>query len=91
LLEVSSQPVGLLHIENGKGSILAQGDAPATVSFDTEQTLKRVLGGALHPIVARLQQRVDVAGDAALVLKVLMGLQAQSPWTDLVRKARKAS
>jgi hypothetical protein len=90
-LEIASQPVGLLHIENGGGSILAPGEAPATASFDTEATLKRVLGGALHPIVARLQRRLDVAGDAALVLKVLMGLQAQSPWTSLVHKAKRAS
>jgi hypothetical protein len=90
-LGIDGQPAGLLHIANGKGSILAQGDAPATASFDSEATLKRVLGGALHPIVARLQRRLDVEGDAALVLKILMGLQAQSPWTGLVHKARRKS
>jgi hypothetical protein len=39
-----------------------------------------LLRGDLPPIVAHLQGRLRFEGDAALALKVLFGLQENSPW-----------
>jgi hypothetical protein len=75
--------VGVL-ITDGHGQVvIAPDDTSHTLlELDSYQTLVKLLGGVLNPIVAYLQGRLSVQGDAALALRVLLGLQAGSPWRD---------
>jgi hypothetical protein len=73
-----------LRIASGAAEIDPDGEADATLDADTLQTLVGLLGGEVHPIVARLQNRVRVEGDVALIVRVFLGLQAGSPWSGLL-------
>lgn len=81
-LRIVDQPVGVLDIEDGVVVVASDGDAVATATFDNEAVLQALLSGELHPIVAHLQGRVRVSGDTALALRILLGLQADSPWSN---------
>lgn len=86
-LQVGEEPVGVLKIAGGAVAIGPDGEAAGSVSADTLQTLVGLLGGEVHPIVARLQNRVLVDGDVPLILRVFLGLQAGSPWSGLVPRS----
>ena len=85
-LEINSQPVGILHVENGAVSVQSGDDATALVAVDCQRTLLAVLGGSTHPFVANLQGRLRVEGDRALALRVLLGLRSGSPWSELAQE-----
>lgn len=80
-LRIDDQPVGILDVEDGVAIIASEGEAPATAICADEGVLMALLSGELHPIVARLQGRLRVTGDIALALRILLGLQAASPWS----------
>ncbi|HKD48778.1 MAG TPA: SCP2 sterol-binding domain-containing protein [Rhizomicrobium sp.] len=82
-LQIEDDIVGILHVENGTASIQPNGDATALIRFDTPDTLLAVLGGGMNSFVAYLQGRLRLEGDRALAIRVLFGLRAGSPWTDL--------
>jgi hypothetical protein len=82
-LQVGEEPVGVLQVAGGAVAIGSDGEAAGSVRADTLQTLVGLLGGEVHPIVARLQNRVRVDGDVPLILRVFLGLQAGSPWSGL--------
>jgi hypothetical protein len=86
-LEAAGAPVGVLQVADGAAGIGPDGEAAATLRADALQTLVQLLGGELHPIVARLQNRVRLEGDVALVLRVFLGLQAGSPWSGLMPRS----
>jgi hypothetical protein len=83
-LLIGEEPVGVLKIADGAAAIVPDGAADAAVSVDRLETLVGLLGGEVHPVVARLQNRVRVDGDVAQAVRVFLGLQAGSPWTGLV-------
>lgn len=80
-LQVRGARAGVLRIEDGAAEIMADGEAVATVMTDDQPTLLELLGGQLHPVVAYLQGRLQLSGDLAQALRILMGLQAGSPWS----------
>ena len=83
-LHVDSVPSGVMSVdESGEVWILEKGDAETIIAFDSHELLLDLLRGKISPIVAHLQGRLRFEGDAALALKVLLGLQAGSPWSDL--------
>jgi hypothetical protein len=80
-LQLADSPAGVLEVApNGEIGIVSEGEASTVLEVDTTDTLNALLRGDLNPIVARLQNRVRVEGDVALVLRVFLGLQAGSPW-----------
>jgi putative sterol carrier protein len=80
-LQVGETTAGMLQIEpSGAIEITQDGEAATLLAVDTQETLEALLRGELNPIVAHLQDRLRVEGDAALALRVLFGLQAGSPW-----------
>lgn len=83
---VDETTVGCLEVANGMVAILPDGEDDASLIADSPQLLVGLLGGESHPLVARLQGCISVAGDVALVLRVFLGLQAGSPWSGIVRK-----
>jgi putative sterol carrier protein len=86
-LQVGDTPAGVLRIEpGGTVAIAADGDASALLGTDSVATLEGLLRGELNPIVAMLRDRLWVTGDVALVVRVLFGLQAGSPWSAEVQK-----
>ena len=87
-LQVAHVTVGVLRVENGFVEFIYSPapHATASASIDSQETLERLLTGRLHPIVARLQGRLTVAGDAAFAIRVLLGLLAGSPWSSIVSK-----
>jgi hypothetical protein len=82
-LIIADAPIGLLTVERGAVEILPDCDAPAVLRVEDQVTLIQLLGGELHPMVARLQQCVVIEGDSRLALRILLALQAGSPWTGL--------
>jgi hypothetical protein len=86
-LLVAEAPVGVLQVEpSGAVAIAADGSTPTAIAVDTQQTLLALLRGELNPIVAALQDRLQVDGDIALALRVFMGLQGGSPWSAATRR-----
>ena len=80
-LHVASSPAGLMLVEEtGEIWIGENGVACALIATDSHDTLIELLRGDLPPIVAHLQGRLRFEGDAALALRVLFGLQEESPW-----------
>jgi hypothetical protein len=75
--------VGLLNVEDGEVRIDPHGEASNVLATDTLATLLALLGGELHPVVARLQGRAWIEGDSGLGLRILLGLRAGSPWRGL--------
>ena len=83
-LHVASAPAGLMLVEaSGDVWIAKDGEAVALIDTDCEETLMELLRGDLPPIVAHLQGRLRFEGDAALALRLLFGLQENSPWAAL--------
>ena len=78
---IGDTPVGVLKVERGTVEILPDGDAAAVVRAIDQASLMQLLGGKLHPVVARLQQRAIAEGDVGLALRILLGLRAGSPWS----------
>jgi len=83
-LMIAEEAVGLLTVERGAVEILPDCDAPAVLRAEDHATLIQLLGGELHPVVADLQQCVVMEGDTRLALRILLALQAGSPWSGLV-------
>jgi hypothetical protein len=83
-LRAADTDLGVLKVADGVAEIGPDGEVDATVIADSLPTLVGMLGGEVHPIVARLQDRVFVEGDIARVVRILFGLRAGSPWTGLL-------
>jgi hypothetical protein len=57
---------------------------------EDQVTLIQLLGGELHPMVARLQQCAVIEGDSRIALRILLALQAGSPWTGLAPRSKRS-
>jgi hypothetical protein len=79
--------VGVLKIADGQVALGPDDGADVTLTANTAETLVGLLGGEVHPIVARLQNRVAVDGDTAFAIRVLLGLREGSPWRGLTPRS----
>jgi hypothetical protein len=79
-LVAASGTVGVLTIEDGEVHIEPRSEASTVLSTDSVATMVALLSGELHPVVARLQGRAWMEGDASMGLRILLGLRAGSPW-----------
>ena len=89
-LMIADAPVGLLTVERGAAEILPDCDAACVLRAKDQATLIQLLGGELHPIVARLQQCAVIEGDSRLALRILLALQAGSPLTGLIPRSQRS-
>ena len=87
-LNIGDTTIGCLKVApDGSVEILPDGEAEASLTADTPQTLVGLLGGEKHPVVARLQGHVSTSGDIGFVIRTFLGLQAGSPWSGLVPRS----
>ncbi len=78
-LDICGQPARMLEINDGTSSsrpAAGAEDADAVLHCDSEETVAAFRRGELNPIVAALQGRLHVEGDAALAIRVVQELQA---------------
>lgn len=75
-LDIGDKPVAVLEVHDGDVVLrTGNGAADAVAACDSEDTLAAINRGQLNPIVAALQHRVEVTGDRAFAIKVILGLQ----------------
>jgi putative sterol carrier protein len=79
-LRAGNDNVGFLQVIDGSVEIAQAGEADTVLACDSLQTLQRLLGGELHPVIARLQGRAHIEGDPSRALEILLGLREGSPW-----------
>jgi hypothetical protein len=85
-LRVGDDIVGFLQVIDGSVEIAQVGQAETVLACDNLQTLQKLLGGELHPVIARLQGHAHVEGNPSLALEILLGLRDGSPWRGLAPK-----
>lgn len=82
-LDVIDSPVGTLEIRAGdvtfRRSAGGGADVDAVVIVDSAETLQAILDGALNPVVAALQNRLEIAGNRSFAIRVALGLLGSSP------------
>jgi hypothetical protein len=79
LVRVGGTPLGVLHVDGSEVQFApGDGKAEAAVAFKERVDLVHMLRGELNPVVALLQDRLSVGGDAALAARIILGLRAGS-------------
>jgi hypothetical protein len=79
LVTVGDQPLGVLQIDDGALELApGPGPADASVAFNDRADVVHLLKGELNPVVAVLQDRLRVGGNAALATQVILGMRAGS-------------
>lgn len=82
-LDVEGRSVGSLEIGEGEVTFhrngVAEADADAVVECDGVDTLRAVCDGELNPVVAALQDRIEITGNRWFGIRVVLGLQGSSP------------
>jgi putative sterol carrier protein len=80
-IEVGGKLLGVLAVNDGDVE-LAVGDGEAgTVAYvRSHDDLMYFLRGELNPVVAVLQGRLSIEGDQELASRIILGLQAGSPF-----------
>ncbi len=83
-VEVVGKGAAILEVKDGQARFLpADGDAAATVVVDSEDNLRAFQYGRLNPVVAYLRGHLEIKGDLALAIKVILGLQVAHPFADV--------
>ena len=78
--ELDGRTVAVLEVQDGHIAIVEDGEpANARVIWKREDDIKKFLGGELNVVVAALQGRLVLDGDALFAIKVLHGLRAAPP------------
>jgi putative sterol carrier protein len=90
-LDVAGTSAGVLQVEeSGDVEIVPDGEATTQLAVDSYETLAQLLSGDMSPMIAYLQGRLRAQGDSALVVRVLLGLQVDSPWKNLAQRVSHA-
>lgn len=89
--ETEDRTAYLLEVEDGKLELTTGGDdAQAVVVCDTKALVERLLRGEANLIVETLQGHANISGDVALIIKVTLELQAESPFAVGEQNPKKA-
>jgi hypothetical protein len=82
-LQVGDKIAATLEVNDGYARLgPAEGAAEAVAILDSEETVRRFQRGELNPVVAALQGRLELKGDLAFAIKVILGLQVAHPFAD---------
>src|SRR5688572_3421539 len=79
-LHVGDTMVAILEIRDGNVDLRpGDGEADAVAICDSEETITAIGRGALNPVVAALQNRLQISGDRALAIRVIRALHSTPP------------
>lgn len=80
-LGVGGLAVGTLEVGEGEVSFHRgdAGEADAIATCDSAETLRAITDGTLNPVVAALQDRLELSGDRWFAIRVVLGLMGSSP------------
>lgn len=87
-LDVGGDPVGTLEIREGEVTF-HHGDSTtvdAVAACDSVETLHAITDGTLNPVVASLQNRLEITGNRAFAIRVVLGLLGSSPLRNKTRE-----
>jgi hypothetical protein len=80
-IEVAGKLLGVLAVNDGDVDfVLGDGEAGTVAYVRTREDLLYFLRGELNPVVAVLQGRLSIEGDQELASRIILGLQAGSPF-----------
>lgn len=79
-VEAGGQPAGILEIRDGEVIFHSGGgEADAVAACDSAETLHALIDGTLNPVVASLQNRLEISGNRWLGIHVVLSLLGSSP------------
>jgi hypothetical protein len=80
-IDVKDQPVGTVHLENGRVWAGGPGDkADAVATVQERSDFEKLLAGELNPVVAAIQGRLVLAGNPELATRLVAALNAAKPF-----------
>lgn len=83
-LDVVDSPIATLEIRAGDVTFRrgegGGADADAVLIADSAETVQAILDGALNPVVAALQNRLEIAGNRSFAIRAALGLLGSSPF-----------
>lgn len=75
-VDVQGKSVGALVVENGRAEFVpGSREGQASANFQDAADARALLRGEVHPVVASLQRRVEIEGDAALAARIILGMR----------------
>jgi hypothetical protein len=75
-LDIGANPVAMLEVRDGDVELRRGGGAADAVArCDSEATISSIGRGLLNPVVAALQNRLEITGDRVFAIKVILGLR----------------
>jgi hypothetical protein len=75
-VDVQGKGVGALIVEDGTAEFVpGSREGRATANFQAPADVRALLRGEVNPVVAALQRRVDIEGDAALGARIILGMR----------------
>jgi putative sterol carrier protein len=81
-ISVGGNPVSTLIVEGQYVALVpdVSGPADATVLCTNDEVMRKLLRGELNPFIASMRRQARLAGDRGFGTKVILGLQAGSPF-----------
>ncbi len=80
-LHVDGDACGAIEVEDGEVIFrLGAGESDAVAICDSVETMVAIGQGQLNPVVAALQNRLELEGDRAFAIKVIRELHGTSPF-----------
>jgi hypothetical protein len=76
-VDVQGKTMGALVVEDGTTEFVpGSREGQATANFQAPDDVRALLRGEVHPVVAALQRRVEIEGDAALGARIILGMRS---------------
>jgi putative sterol carrier protein len=87
-ITVAGKPVATLVVEGEYVALIPDisGPADATLLCADEDAMRKLLKGELNPFIASMRRWARLAGDRGFGTRVILGLQAGSPFADEAEK-----
>jgi putative sterol carrier protein len=87
-LEAGNRHLGIIDIQDGEVTF-HEGDGAevnAVAICDSVETLTAMTDGNLNPVIAFLQNRLDITGDRWFAIRAILGLLGSSPLRDQTKE-----
>jgi putative sterol carrier protein len=83
-ITVAGKPVATMVVEGQYVALIPDtvGPADATLMCADQEAMRKLLKGELNPFIASMRRWARLAGDRGFGTRVILGLQAGSPFAD---------